>query len=121
MLPRTHADHDKLFKVRPFITAVKNNMRKINFEEFSSVDEIIIPFKGRTFMKQYNKNKPHKWGIKMFAIACRIKFSGVLGIGTVCSNRLANCKMNSDTIMQKQGRGVFDSKVDTVNNIVVTK
>lgn len=180
MLPRSHADHDKLFKVRPFITAVKNNMRKINFEEFSSVDEIIIPFKGRTFMKQYNKNKPHKWGIKMFAIAsasglvhdfeiytgkgtlqqaeqglgisgdvvlrlvdgipknqnykvamdnwfnsyhlqCRLKFSGVLGIGTVRSNRLAKCKMNSDTIMKKQGRGVFDSKVDTVNNIVVTK
>lgn len=29
--------------------------------------------------------------------------------------------MNSDTIMKKQGRGVFDSKVDTVNNIVVAK
>jgi len=161
MLPRTHADHDKLFKVRPFITAVRNNMRKIYFEEFSAVYEIIIPFKGRTFMKQYNKNKPHKRGIKMFAIAsasglvhdfeiytgkgtlqkseqglgisgdvvlrlvdgipkyqnykvamdnwfnsyhlqCRLKFSGFLGIGTVRSNRLAKCKMNSDTIMKNK-------------------
>lgn len=44
-------------------------MRKIQVEEFTSVDEIIIPFKERTQMKQYNKNKPHKWGIKLFAIA----------------------------------------------------
>lgn len=51
----------------------------------------------------------------------RLKFSGVLGIGTVRSNRLAKCKMNSDTIMKKQRLGNFDSKVDTVNNIVVTK
>lgn len=44
-------------------------MKKIPVEEFTAVDEIIIPFKGRTLMKQYNKNKPHKWGIKLFAIA----------------------------------------------------
>lgn len=29
--------------------------------------------------------------------------------------------MNSDTIIKIQGLGVFESKVDTVNNIVVTK
>lgn len=69
MLPREHPDHDKLFKIRPFINAIRENMKKIKVEEFTAVDEIIIPFKGRSIMKQYNKNKPHKWGIKMFAIA----------------------------------------------------
>jgi len=69
MLPRNYVNHDKLFKVRPFLNAVRNNMRKIQEEEFSAVNEITIPFKGRTQMKQYNKNKPHKWGIKLFAIA----------------------------------------------------
>lgn len=69
ILPRNHVNHDKLFKVRPFIDAIRENMRKIKVEECSSVDEIIIPFKGRTTMKQYIKNKPHKWGIKMFAIS----------------------------------------------------
>lgn len=44
-------------------------MKKIKVEEFVAVYEIIIPFKGRSVMKQYNKNKPHKWGIKMFALA----------------------------------------------------
>jgi len=46
-------------------------MRKIHVEDFTTVEEIIIPFKGRTLMKQYNKNKPHKWGIKLFAIASK--------------------------------------------------
>jgi len=69
MLPREHPNHDKLFKVRSFINAIRENMRKIKVEDYKVVDEIIIPFKGRSKMKQYNKNKPHKWGIKMFALA----------------------------------------------------
>lgn len=44
-------------------------MRKVCVNEHTAVDEIIIPFKGRSTMKQYNKNKLHKWGIKMFALA----------------------------------------------------
>lgn len=75
MIPRSHKDYDKLFKVRPFLDAVWDNMKKIKMEEFTSEDEIIIPFKGRTVMKQYNKCKPHKWGIKLFAV---VSSSGII-------------------------------------------
>ncbi|XP_060875930.1 uncharacterized protein LOC132949181 [Metopolophium dirhodum] len=34
----------------------------------------IIPFKGRSTIKQYNKAKPHKWGIKEFALASKNGF-----------------------------------------------
>lgn len=34
-----------------------------------SVDECMVPFKGRIYFKQYIKNKPHKWGIKLWALA----------------------------------------------------
>lgn len=68
-LPSTHVNHDKLFKVRPFIDAIQNNFKSIEPDEYLAVDEIIIPFKGRSSMKQYNKSKPHKWRIKMFALA----------------------------------------------------
>ncbi|KAL4112555.1 hypothetical protein QTP88_016315 [Uroleucon formosanum] len=44
-------------------------MKKVHVNEFIAVGEIIIPLKGLSIMKQYNKNKPHKWGIKMFALA----------------------------------------------------
>jgi len=34
-----------------------------------TLDETIIPFKGRTYLKQYEPKKPYKWGIKAFALA----------------------------------------------------
>jgi len=35
----------------------------------------MIPFKGRSSLKQYIKNKPHKWGIKVFS---RAGISGIV-------------------------------------------
>ena len=33
------------------------------------MDEAMIPFKGRVGFKQYMKDKPTKWGIKVFVLA----------------------------------------------------
>ena len=38
-------------------------------EENLSIDEQIVPFKGRISLKQYNPQKPHKWGYKFFVLA----------------------------------------------------
>jgi len=57
MLPREHNNHDKLFKIRPFLNAIRNNMKKVHVNEYVAVDEIIIPFKGRSIMKQYLQYK----------------------------------------------------------------
>lgn len=75
MKPRDDTEYDKLFKIRPVIDAVLSNFAAIELEEHISVDEIIIPFKGRSSLKQYIKNKPHKWGIKLFA---RAGISGII-------------------------------------------
>lgn len=69
MTSRNEPNYDKLFKVRPFIDALKQNFAKIEPEEYSAVDEMIIPFKGHSSLKQYVKNKPRKWGIKVFSRA----------------------------------------------------
>ncbi|KAJ8884236.1 hypothetical protein PR048_016093 [Dryococelus australis] len=69
LLRRDDPAYDKLFKIRPFVDALKKNFLKLEPEERNSVDEIMIPFKGRSGFTQYIRNKPHKWGIKMFAIA----------------------------------------------------
>ena len=61
--------YDPLFKVRPLITKVRKNCIKIECEENNSIDERMVPFKGRNKMKQYIKNKPKKWGIKVFTRA----------------------------------------------------
>lgn len=41
-------------------------MKVVAPEERQSIDKQIIPFKGRSPLKQYVKSKPHKWGYKVF-------------------------------------------------------
>ena len=74
-LPKTDPNYDKLFKVRSLIDAVVGNCRKIPQEEKHSIDEQILPTKGRSSLKQYLPNKPNKWGIKVWA---RCGVSGIV-------------------------------------------
>ncbi|XP_065645471.1 piggyBac transposable element-derived protein 3-like [Hydra vulgaris] len=60
---------DKLHKVRPLITKLVERLKNIPIEENLAVDEQIIPFKGRSSLKQYNPKKPHKWGYKVFVLS----------------------------------------------------
>lgn len=69
------ANPDKLFKIRPFVEALRANLLKLVPEEKNSIDEQVIPFKGRTPILQYIKNKPHKWGYKVFT---RAGLSGIV-------------------------------------------
>ncbi|XP_049955436.1 piggyBac transposable element-derived protein 2-like [Schistocerca serialis cubense] len=69
MLPRDDPHHDKLFKVRPFLDQLKNNFLKTKAEEYDSIDELIIPLKSHTSLRQYIKSQPLKSGIKVFAQA----------------------------------------------------
>ncbi|XP_065055887.1 piggyBac transposable element-derived protein 2-like isoform X2 [Rhopilema esculentum] len=56
---------DKLFKINPIIDAVRDECRKIEPEEFQTVDEQIIPSKTKySKIRQYNPKKPKKWGFK---------------------------------------------------------
>lgn len=56
-----------------------------------------------------------------YNLQCKLKFIGILSIGTVRSNRIPGCPLESDKVMKSKERGHFDYTVDTENNIVVTK
>ncbi|CAH2002562.1 unnamed protein product [Acanthoscelides obtectus] len=60
---------DRLFKIRKLVESIRKNLRLIPMEQHLSVDEQIIPFKGRSSLKQYNPKKPKKWGYKIFCLA----------------------------------------------------
>ncbi|XP_068084847.1 piggyBac transposable element-derived protein 2-like [Anabrus simplex] len=103
MKARTDPDYDKLFKVRPFVDKIRENFGKIEPEEHNVVDELIIPFKGRSSLKQYIKNKPHRWGIKVFA---RAGSSGIIndfeiyrGKGTL-QNSDSNLGISGDIVIR---------------------
>ena len=61
-IPLGQPGHDKLFKVRPLLdTLLPKFMVHYNMHQECSIDEAMIPFKGRLGFKQYLKDKPIKW------------------------------------------------------------
>ena len=59
---------DKLFKIRPLIDAFKERFQMIAPTEDLCIDEQMVPFKGRSKLKQYNPQKPKKWGYKLYLL-----------------------------------------------------
>ncbi|XP_065060334.1 piggyBac transposable element-derived protein 3-like [Rhopilema esculentum] len=68
-LSKNDPNHDKLHKVRPVV-----NLLQQSFKQFwvphqqNSIDERMIPFTGRSSIKQYMKDKPNEWGFKMWKL-----------------------------------------------------
>ena len=59
---------DKIKKIRPLVEQLRDRYKTVGMEENLSVDEQIVPFKGRSCLRQYNPKKPHKWGYKMWVL-----------------------------------------------------
>lgn len=62
---------DKFVRVRPLMDSVRNRCLQLPLEENLSIDEQMIPMRGRVGkgVKQYVRNKPKiKWGIKNIAL-----------------------------------------------------
>ena len=69
-LPRGHANHDKLFKARPILDSIVEAVKsEYRLSKNVSIDEAMIPFKGRLSLKQYMPLKPVKRGIKVWECA----------------------------------------------------
>ena len=61
---------DRLFKVRHFVDLVTTQFSdNYTLHQPVTIDEAMIPYKGRLTFKQYMKNKPTKWGIKVFVLS----------------------------------------------------
>lgn len=62
---------DRFFKVRPLFTFLNIAFRCEPQTPKQSVDELMVAYKGKTAgnLRQYIKNKPDKWGFKLFARA----------------------------------------------------
>jgi hypothetical protein len=66
------SDEDKLdhvWKLWPWIQKLQANFSIVSCDEFQSVDEIIVTFKGRSILRMYLPKKPKKWGIKLWGRA----------------------------------------------------
>ena len=90
---------DKLWKIRPWLNDLWKNCLSVSPEEHNSVNKILVPFKGRNFLRQYMPNKPHKWGFKLWG---RSGISGILFDFDVNQGRSNNnetrCVVSGDVI-----------------------
>ena len=66
---------DKLWKIRPWLDMFRKQCLLIPPEEHCSIDEQMIPFKGKMCpVRQYVKSKPHPWGLKLWGRATSTGF-----------------------------------------------
>ena len=74
----------KLRKVQPIIDRFNVVSRSIEPEEYCSIDENTLPYKGkRSTLRQYNPKKPKKWGCKVYLL-CIGKFGIILNSDVYC-------------------------------------
>lgn len=67
-LPLDNPDRDRLYKVRPIIDNMKQKFLAAPTLQMLSVDEQIVPFKGRSSLKTYDPKKTVKLGDKIFVM-----------------------------------------------------
>ncbi|KAL2085028.1 hypothetical protein ACEWY4_020546 [Coilia grayii] len=89
-VPAGHPGYDRLFKLRPLLTALKSSFNTVPMQEMLCVDEQIVPFKGKSGIKQYNPKKTKRWGYKIFVLAD-------------CHGIVHNFKVYTGTITQAEG------------------
>lgn len=62
------ANNDRFWKVRPIFNQLKKRCQELPVESKLNIDEQMVPFKGSLDVKQYIRNKPTKWGVKIFVL-----------------------------------------------------
>jgi hypothetical protein len=68
-----HNKQDREYKVRELFDHFISACRANYWPDMSiALDEAVKKFKGRCSFKQYIKNKPVKWGIKIFCVCCSL-------------------------------------------------
>lgn len=59
---------DVFIKIRPLYDTIQKKCNSLPMERNICIDEQMVPFKGHLSIKQYIRNKPNPWGIKIFVL-----------------------------------------------------
>jgi len=93
----SEADNDRLFKVRPFVTMMRETFGYYTPEEELSFDERACPFKGRVKFRVYNPMKPNKFGIKLYQV-CEAKSGYCVGFDIYDADPARSCTIYAEPL-----------------------
>ena len=74
-------------KIRPWLESLQQNFLKVSIEQFNSVGKIMVSLKGRSYLRQYLRNKPHKWGFEIWEGGGVCGLFCDIGVYQGCSNK----------------------------------
>lgn len=97
-------DKDRVWRVRKVLNIFRGNLQQLGF--FSSklsIDESMIKFFGRSIIKQYMRNKPIKFGLKLWCICSVLgyifDFDIYCGKGGECLEPLKSLNLGSRVVL----------------------
>ena len=65
-----HSNQDRRFRLKPLLDLLKASFRSVYIPgAVVTIDETMIPWRGRLLFKQYVPGKAHKYGVKMYKLA----------------------------------------------------
>ena len=65
-----NADEDRLYKSRPLLDLLKVRFSSVYIRgSVITIDETMVPWRGRLLFKQYIPGKAHKYGVKIYKLA----------------------------------------------------
>ncbi|KAK3886696.1 hypothetical protein Pcinc_009162 [Petrolisthes cinctipes] len=98
-------NRDKLFKVRPMVDHLREKFKQLTKDQELCIDEQMVPFKGRSSLKQYVPNKPHR----------HLAHRDIWCCGTVRQARMSGIKkgMADEKQLMKKGRGAYEALMST--------
>ncbi|KAL2082643.1 hypothetical protein ACEWY4_022461 [Coilia grayii] len=120
---------DRLYKVSPVLEHVRQNCLKVESENQFSIDEMMVPYKGKKAGSLCSTiDNPSECVVyfdNFFSSLPLIQYlnesMGIRSLGTIRQNRLQECRLEKDKILQQQGRGRYDFQVDNDAHVTVVK
>lgn len=109
---QVHDTVDRFFKIRPLFTMVNEVFRKVPEMPKQSTDEVIVAYNGKTAgnLRQYVKNKPDKWGFKLFS---RASANGFIHDTTLYQGK-TTLESHGDPLTPEQEAMGFTSRIVSV-------
>ncbi|GFO01286.1 PiggyBac transposable element-derived protein 4-like [Plakobranchus ocellatus] len=86
-VPHGQPDHDPRQKIRPFVDHLNAKFKEVyQPQREMCIDEAMIPFTGRSRFKVYMKDKPTKWGFKLYEL-CESSSGYVWSVEIYCADK----------------------------------